>query len=76
MVAEGRGLEAYGSAQLSLMMWVWEGRGLEAVWQCTVVLDDVGVGGEGVGGSMAVHTIVLDDVGVGGKGEGQRIVSC
>ena len=40
MVAEGRGLEAYGSAQLSfLMMWV-----------------SVGVGGEGVGGSIAVHS--------------------
>ena len=49
------------------------GRGLEAIWRCTVVLDDVGVCVEGVGvGLEAVWrcTVVVDDVGAGGEGGG------
>ena len=38
------------------MMWVRKGRGVEAVWRCAVVLDDVGAEGEGGGGSMAVRS--------------------
>ena len=59
------------------MCGVGGGWGVEAVWRCTVVLDDVCVWGVGVGGLEAVWrcTVVLDNVCVcGGEGVGGNMV--